>query len=491
MPLLRDLLDETALQRPDALAVTAQGNQLTYGELTDLSMRMADCLRTKGVKRGDRVVARSTDGLAVTALVYAVTRLGAVFSVLHEQVRGEPLDHVLTDCEPVLLVGDDNDDAPDVAFQHIAELKDLDGPVPELPDPGTLEVDPACLIYTSGTTSLPKAVVSTHQQMRFAIAAIQSCLDYRADDVVYCPLPLSFDYGLYQIFLAAASGAHLWLGTQAESGPPLLRHLRESAVTVLPGIPPVADRLAWLLKRSSAEGLPKLRLLTNTGAALSDATMSALRKSLPALRIQVMYGLTECKRTAIMPPDGDLEKPGSCGLPLPGTEVFVVDDNGHRVKPGETGQFVVRGPHVMEGYWRRPDLTAERFYRSEGLFPQLRTGDYGWQDEDGYLYFAGRRDDIYKERGFRVSATEVEAAARRVDGVRSAAVLPPSEDRKAVLAAVCDISGDDVLTRMREHIEPFKIPRRCVRMESLPTNNNGKVDRRELASMVEAGNPTR
>ncbi|QUH05537.1 acyl--CoA ligase [Saccharopolyspora erythraea] len=492
--LLHDLLDDAVRRAPGAKALTCRGHTLTYGELGSASIRMARRLHEEGVSRGERVVVKSEDGLATAALVYAASRLGAVFSVLHEQVRGEPLVHVLEDAEPTLVISDDPE-ARTTAAEHGVRGLDSGGlvedalrtgePLPDLPEDLVLAVDPICLIYTSGTTSLPKAVVSTHQQVVFSAAAIQQCLRYRDDDVVYCPLPLSFDYGLYQLFLATAAGAHLWLGTVAESGPPLLKHLEASGATVLPGVPSVSDRLAWLLRRSSSKP-ERLRLLTNTGAALSDTTTRRLRESLPGLRIQLMYGLTECKRAAIMPPDGDLERPGSSGKALPGTEITVIGDDGERLPPGELGQFVVRGPHVMAGYWRRPELDAERFHRGEGLFPELRTGDYGWQDDDGYVYFSGRRDDIYKERGFRVSATEVEAAARRVDGVRSAAVLPPEDRRPALLAVESGLDGEQVLERMREHIEAFKIPRRCVRLDELPTNANGKFDRKRIAVLAEA-----
>ncbi|MBA8823981.1 acyl-CoA synthetase (AMP-forming)/AMP-acid ligase II [Saccharopolyspora lacisalsi] len=493
--LLHELLDDAADRTPHEPAVTAHGRSCTYRQLAVASVRAARRIQDQGVSRGDRVVVKAADGLVVTTLVYAASRLGAAFSVLHEHVRGEPLAHVLQDSEPALVVSDDADDG-DTAQQHRVRYlpsarlsSDVDEPGSQSADPTRLDedvlsVDPVCLIYTSGTTSMPKAVVSTHQQVLFASRAIQSCLGYRDDDVVYCPLPLSFDYGLYQVFLAALSGAHLWLGTHAEAGPPLLRHLRHSAATVLPGVPSVSDRLAWLLRRSTDKP-ERLRLLTNTGAALAEGTMAALRETLPRLRIQVMYGLTECKRTAIMPPDGDLDRPGSCGFPLPGTEVLILDDDGKRLPPGELGQFVVRGPHVMAGYWRRPELSAERFPRVEGLFPELRTGDYGWRDHDGYLYFSGRRDDIYKERGFRVSATEVESAARRVDGVNAVALIPPNETRPALLAVESDITGEEVTERMHEHIEAFKIPRRCVVLPTLPTNANGKLDRAQIVALVE------
>ncbi len=501
--LLHDLLDAACLCSAHRTALVTQQGSFTYRELASASLRAAAVLTERGVRRGDRVVITAADGLGTAAALYAVSRVGAAFSVLHEQVRGGPLEHVLRDCAPVLLVTDDPGAADTAHRAQIASLPlaELDGSggtggEPDAPppaEPGTLAVDVACLIYTSGTTSLPKAVVSTHQQMLFAASAIHTRLNYRIDDVIYCPLPLSFDYGLYQLFLAALCGAQLRLATAAEAGPPLVRSLETSGATVLAGVPSVTDRLAWLLGRGKRGGgrLNGLRLLTNTGAALPAETMSALRAVLPGLRIQVMYGLTECKRAAIMPPDGDLARPGSSGVPLPGTEMFVVGDAGERLPPGEIGQFVVRGPHVMAGYWRRPELTAERFPRAEGLFPELRTGDYGWLDEDGYLYFSGRRDDLYKERGFRVSCTEVEAAARRIAGVAAAAVLPPGEAHSALLVVVTELAQDEVLERMREQIEPFKIPRRCVRLTELPVNGNGKVDRKQLAAQVAAASPAR
>lgn len=492
--LLHEILDRAADRDPESVALSSREQGLTYRELATATAAVAARLRRQGLRRGDRIIITASDGIGIAILVYAASRVGAVFSVLHEQVRGGPLEHVLRDCEPSLLVSDDLD-AGRTAAEHdvcFLALDELVGTAPDadtteaadLAGPSALGVDPVSLIYTSGTTSLPKAVVSTHQQVLFAATAIQDCLEYRSDDVVYCPLPLSFDYGLYQVYLAALSGARLHLATVAEVGPPLLRSLDEAGATVLPSMPSVSDRLAWLLSRSSG-GPSRLRLLTNTGAALSGTTMTSLRASLPHLRIQVMYGLTECKRTAIMPPDGDLDHPGSCGLPLPGTEVFIVDDDGDRLPAGEIGQVIVRGPNVMAGYWRRPELTAERFPRTEGLFPELRTGDYGWQDKDGYLYFSGRRDDLYKERGFRLSTTEVEAAATRVDGVTSAAVLPPEGERTALLVVVADVTADQVREGMRDHIEPFKIPRRCVRLDALPTNGNGKVDRKKLAGLIE------
>jgi acyl-CoA synthetase (AMP-forming)/AMP-acid ligase II len=331
---------------------------------------------------------------------------------------------------------------------------------------------------------MPKAVVSTHAQMLFAARAIQSQLNYRADDVVYAPLPLSFDYGLYQIFLAALGGAHVWLGTAADIGPVLLRNLRRSRATILPAVPSLAENLAQMLRRYA--GAPDLRLLTNTGAVMRPQTLAALRDKIPGLRVQLMFGLTECKRISIMPPDEDLRRPGACGLPLPGTEVLVLDDDGQPVPTGEIGELVVRGPHVMAGYWRRPELTEHRFPRTHGLFPQLRSGDYGWLDADGYLYFSGRRDDIYKSRGFRVSATEIEAAVCRLPEVEAAAVLPPQDGRPhPVLFVTGKLRPAELLDRLRADLEPYKVPDLCVAVDRMPLTANGKIDRAALAASLD------
>ncbi|MGW2788093.1 class I adenylate-forming enzyme family protein [Streptomyces populi] len=497
--LLHELLDIPATD-PTAPALTCGDLTLGRAELVRASRRCARELRARGLRRGDRLVVTSDTGPVLVPLLFGASRLGIVFSVLHEQVRGDVLRHVLADCEPALVIAAAPAvrDAVREAGVTAAAPGDLDAVTPAgttggagtgheedlAGGDGPLPVDPVCLIYTSGTTAMPKAVVSTHQQMMFAVHAIAERLAYRADDVVYCPLPLSFDYGLYQVFLSALAGSHVWLGSAAESGPALVANLVRSGATVLPAVPPVSAALLKLLRRRGG-ARPPLRLLTNTGAALPADIPTGLREVLPGLRVQLMFGLTECKRLTIAEPDEDLIRPGSCGLPLTGTEVFVVDDAGERLPDGEVGEITVRGPNVMAGYWRRPDLTAARFPRRDGLFPELRTGDYGWTDEAGRLYFAGRRDDIYKQDGFRVSAVEVEAAARRLPDVHTAAVLPPDAARpEAVLVVTGTAEPATVLPRLREHLEDYKVPRVCHAVDALPVNANGKTEKAVLAGQL-------
>src|SRR5664279_3982132 len=488
--LLPDLLDAAAERYPDAPAVTARGVTSRYAELADQSRRVAGWLAARGVRRRDRVIIVLHDhGLQVPVL-FGCARLGAIFVLLHDEVTDTTIRHVLDDTDPALLITD----RPDAAAVGVcrglpvvtaAATRDgIRGTEPAYP-PRPLSVDPVCLIYTSGSTGLPNAVVSTHGQMVFAAQAIQSQLLYRHDDVVFSPLPLSFDYGLYQVFLATLGGAHVHLGTAEDAGLVLARRLRETGATILPALPSLAAILARLLERYG--GTVGLRLITNTGADMPLTTVNRLRRLLPELRVQLMFGLTECKRVAIMPPDGDLLRPGACGRPLPGTEVVVVDDDGSTLPAGRTGEIVVRGPNVMAGYWRRPELTSRRFHRADDLFVELRSGDYGYLDDDGFLYFVGRRDDIYKSRGFRVSATEVEAAALRVPGVNAAAVLAPNAQRpEPMLFAVTELDRATFMEGLREQLEYYKIPRHCEVVDALPLNQNGKTDKKALAARAEA-----
>lgn len=491
--LLHDLLDTTAGRCADAPAVTDDHETVSFAVLAERSTRLAGWLHDRGVRRGARVViALDTDAL-LPALLYACSRIGAVFVVVRAELPEVTLTHVLDDAGPVLVLTDGETArrlADDRGIAHggrddivraAAEHPPVAGGTP-LP-----AVDPVCFIYTSGSTGMPKAVVSTHAQVTFAARAIQSQLGYRPDDVVYSPLPMSFDYSLYQIFLCTLAGARLRIGSADDTGRRLASRLREAGATVLPSVPSLAMNLMRLLSRPGA-GVPTLRLLTNTGAAMPPEILAELRRHLPQLRVQLMFGLTECKRAAIMPVDEDLRRPGACGRALPGTEIFTVDADGGRLPAGGLGELVIRGPHVMAGYWRRPELTAQRFPREDGLFPRLRTGDYGRVDSDGYVYFEGRRDDLYKERGTRVSATEVEAATYRVPGVEAAGVLPPGDGASgATLVVVAPLKPDEVLAALREQLEDVKVPGRCLVVPTLPLNGNGKVDRAGLARLAAGG----
>ncbi|MEU8001122.1 class I adenylate-forming enzyme family protein [Catellatospora sp. NPDC049111] len=484
------LLDAAAARHPDRPAVMTTEASLSYGELAACSRRIAAVLHGRGVRTGDRVLLLGHNGHALVAAIHAVSRLGAAFVVVSTTVRPFQLRHMLADAGPAAVLADAEfhqllaeagNTAPVVTLVAAAGAAEAD--FPQAPaDAGRT----AALIYTSGSTAMPKAVVSTHANIGFATRAIQQRLQLRPDDVVGCFLPLAFDYGLYQVFLACSAGATLTLGTMADVGPGLLRRMHQWGVTVLPAVPSILSVLLSLLRRGPS-GVPPLRALTNTGAHLPAGHVEQLRALLPGIAVYPMFGLTECKRVSILLPGETPARPDSVGRPLDGTRCEIVDEDGRVLPPHAVGQLVVYGPHVMAGYWRAPELTARRFGTGPGGEPALFTGDLCAMDEHGFLYFHGRQDDIYKHRGFRVSTVEVEAAALDIAGIDAAAVVPHGGDGP-VLYVTGEHDAAHVLAQLRTRLDDYKVPVAVRVVEQLPVTGNGKVDRRALH---EAGEPAR
>ncbi|MEH1016746.1 AMP-binding protein [Micromonospora sp. CPCC 206060] len=484
---LHDILDTAAATWPDSTAISDATGAWTYAEVARLSHATAGWLRGQGVRRGDRVLVQLPNMRHAAPLWFALSRLGAVFVPLNPGMKDFHLRSVITDSEPVLALvaapaGDRFGAVPAVQIADCwAAVQSADAtPV------GSADVqpdDPVAFMYTSGSTAAPKAVVLPQAPVAFAAAGIQAMLGYRPDDVVFCRSPLSFDYGLYQILLATLAGAELALAAD-EPEVRLLRQLRQTGATVFPAVPSLATALVKLLARDP--GPTSLRMVTNTGAALPQAVIDGLRASLPGAQVVRMYGTTECKRISIMPPYEEFDRPGSVGRPLPGTRVRILDADGAELPPGEVGEIVVTGPHVMAGYWKLPELTARTFRLHPDGEVRLHTGDYGNVDADGYLYFSGRRDDMFKRKGTRMSSIEIEAAAMDVPGVRAAAVLPPTDTRDLTIFVAADLPPTTVLRELAVRLEPAKVPAVCRVLAEFPLTLNGKSAKQQLTAMVEA-----
>ena len=489
--LLHEILDETAERVPKKTAIVTNEGSRTYEELRDQSRRLAGFLRKKGVARGDRIAIILSGGFHVVTTIFAASRLGAIFVVQSDQARSYMLNYVLEDADPAVTIATKEvlcREGIRVPGDTVTIEDDWNSVISELSEIGSLETisnDPVSLIYTSGSTSRPKAVISTHGSVLFAMSAILDRLDYREADTVACLLPFSFDYGLYQIFLSCRVGATLLVGSDRDVGPTLLGMLRQWEVSVLPVVPTIAHALLILLRRSHID-LPHLRMITNTGALLPASYIEELGSLLPCCHVYIMFGLTECKRVSILSPADYGQKPGSIGKPLQDTECTIIADDGSVCELGQVGELVVRGPHVMSGYWRAPELTATRFrVWGEGLERVLFTGDMCSLDRDGFLYFHGRSDGIYKQRGFRVSTFEVEAAALDTPGVSEAAVLLSTERNEAVLVVVTYKSEHEVMRELRHRLEDSKLPTSVVVVDSMPLNFNGKIDKVVLKARLQ------
>jgi acyl-CoA synthetase (AMP-forming)/AMP-acid ligase II len=480
---LHALLDDAVADAPDAPAIRDSTGQWTYSQLAGASRSFEAWLADHGVTVGDRVLIQLRNCREMAAMMFGCSRRGAVFVPISPEMKAYHLRSVFENCEPsIALVA--KDQAGPVSeftsagvYEFQAVWPDIEASAARTSRPADVSPqDVAVLHYTSGSTAAPKAVVCPQSQMVFAANAINSMLGYRADDVIFCRLPFSFDYGLYQILLACLARAEIIVaGPEPEFS--LLRRIRQTGTTVVPLVPSLGSILITLSERDPEP--TRLRLFTNTGAALPQSTIDTLRSRFPGARVARMFGTTECKRISIMPPESEMERLGSVGLPLPGTEVVILDSDGTQLPPGETGEIVVRGPHVMAGYWRAPEVTARTFRQDPATgVVSLHTGDYGHLDQDGYLYFEGRRDDMFKHKGIRMSTIEIAAAAMDIPGVRAAVAVPPEGGGELEICVATELSPPFVLRELATRLEAAKVPTICHVMDEIPLTPNGKYARK-------------
>jgi acyl-CoA synthetase (AMP-forming)/AMP-acid ligase II len=367
--------------------------------------------------------------------------------------------------------------------------EDALGPEPRghAPPRRAIDVDLAALIYTSGSTGDPKGVMLTHRNMLTAATSVSTYLENREDDVVLNVLPMAFDYGLYQMIMAFRLGARLVLERSFAYPAKVLELVEAQGVTGFPGVPTVFARLAEL-KNLGDYDFSKIRYVSNTAAALPVKHIAMLRELFPAARIYSMYGLTECKRCSYLPPADIDRKPESVGVAIPNTELWLVDENDQRLGPGRVGQLDIRGATVMRGYWEKPEQTAQKL--RPGPLPGeqvLYTGDLCRLDEEGYLYFVGRMDDIIKSRGEKVAPKEVENALVDIPGVKEAAVIgvPDALLGQAVKAFVvlepgADLGEQQIMRECQKRLEAFMTPKYVVIVAELPKTNTGKIKKTDL-----------
>lgn len=508
--LVQDLLWAAAARTPERIALVADGQRFSYRELAWRARRFAGALRAAGLQRGDRVVLWLPNQAELVVAIFGVLAAGGVFVIASDAQKPTQVDTLRRHCTAAWLVTQGRRRAVvepwlgtaglrgghlvggEPALSPWADFAAATGDGEPLPLPAVgIDRDLACLIYTSGSTGEAKGVMSAHHQMVFAVDAILAYLGTAADDVVLCALPLAFDYGLYQLLMTCRVGATLVLERSFAFPAQCLQRIAEQRVTGLPGVPTL-----WALLLGMDLGgfdLTSLRWLTNTAAALPPAHIRQLQAAFPGVRIHAMYGLTETKRTLQLPPEWLDRKAGAVGWAIPGTEVWLEDPDGNRCGDEQVGELVVRGGHVMSGYWNDPAGSAARF--PPGPLPGerlCRTGDLFRRDADGCHWFVGRRDDLLKVRGEKLWPREVEQVLCEAPGVRAAVVVGVPEPRfgqllVAVVVADPAAAEPRVLQQFcRTRLEDWKVPARVVFTPALPCTPNGKVDRAAVRALVEA-----
>jgi len=511
--LLHDLLLVSAERNPGQPCIV-QGNRiLTYAQLGEEVRRVCRLLVRAGVSPGDRVAVHLDKSIDEVVAILATSMAGGVVVNVNTLLKSRQVNHILTDSGAEVMVtsysrlkslgtelvgvgklrtvvGCGNRPQQPAASLAAFEILDMAAPESE-PDgarPRRIDRDMAAILYTSGSTGLPKGVVLSHRNLVAGAESVSTYLDNTSEDRILSVLPFSFDYGLNQLTTALMVGATLVLKTHLSAGD-TLRTLEAERITGLAGIPTLWSQL--LQADWAGMTFPALRYITNSGGRFAEELLREYRRRIPHTRIFPMYGLTEAFRSTYLDPDQVDIRPTSIGKAIPNAEILVVDEQGRLCGPNEIGELVHRGAHVAQGYWNEPGLTEERFRRNPLQPPGLPvdelvvfSGDLVRQDEEGYLYYVGRKDHMIKTSGFRVSPTEVEEYFYNTGVVQDAVAFgvpdPMLGERIKVALSLrpnVHMGEQEVLAMVSRQMPSFMVPKEVDVRDSLPKTSSGKIDR--------------
>lgn len=517
---LPDLVAATAMEQGDRPALTDRASTVTYAGLWHEICVVAAGLGRLGVVRDDRVAVYLEKRAETVAAIFGASAAGGVVVPVNPLLRARQVTHILSDCDARVLVTSqarlaslrdelphctslehvvliDNESAPAGLGEHpvtgwraLRAGLEHAGDAPALTPasaPGT-DADMAAILYTSGSTGLPKGVVLSHRNLIAGAESVAGYLDNGPDDVILAVLPLSFDAGLSQLTTGFHAGARVVLMNYLLPRD-VVTLCAEHQVTGLTCVPPLWIQLAeqaW-----PPEAARSLRYLANTGGRLPKTTLDQLRGIFPQARPYLMYGLTEAFRSTYLDPAELDRRPDSIGKAIPNAEILVVRPDGTACGPGEEGELVHRGPLVAMGYWNDPERTAARFRPAPGrpdgvCVPETAvwSGDVVVRDDEGFLYFVGRMDDMIKTSGYRISPTEIEEAAYDTGLVRHAVALGVDDFRlgQHVVLLVTPADGtepepESLRAALRTRLPLYMVPREVVVRPELPRSPNGKFDR--------------
>ncbi len=510
--LVQDFLQNSACARPDKTALVCGSKRFSYRDLDAMANRLANALRQQGVQRGDRVAVYLGNCVEAIVAIFGILKADAIFVSLGRTTKGDKLVSILNNCEARAIVMDKRAVAQGLADRVTTEVKSLQNVIvcgaagsasnnghakhtdfatiqasgsAERPESRNIDLDLACLIYTSGTTGESKGVMCDHSNITFVAQSIVQYLKNNENDIVMNVLPMAFSYGLYQLMAMFCVGGTLVLEESFAFPDMVLEKMAQEKVTGFAAVPTIYSMILGM--NVGNWDLSSLRYFTNAAAGLPMEHVKRLRQTFPKVELYLMHGLTEVARTMYLSPEQTEIRPASSGKAIPGTELWIEDENGKRLGPGEVGELVVRGRNVMRGYWMAPELSAQRFRPGPIAGERVcYSGDLFKTDDEGYLYFVSRKDDIIKSRGEKVAPREVENILYAIPGVQDAAVIGVPDPifgqviKAFIVAPGATLSEAEVISHCKARLEEFMVPRQVEFRTELPKTGSGKVRRIDL-----------
>ena len=529
--LLPELIARAAQVSPSAVALTSGGQSLSYSGLDDQVSGFASGLISLGLARSERVAIYLEKRFETVIASFGAPRAGGVFVPVNPLLKPEQVAFILQDCNVRVLVTSPERLA--TLKQALAQCPDLrhvvvtDGAITGAAGQVNPEVDasqgwsqsvwrdflssPPCaghrvidsdmvaILYTSGSTGRPKGVVLSHRNMMAGAKSVASYLENGPQDTLLAALPLSFDAGFSQLTTAFHTGARVVLLNYLMPRD-VLKAMEREKVTGLTAVPPLYIQLAQLEWPASVND--NLRYFANTGGRMPGETLNLLRQRVPKAKPFLMYGLTEAFRSTYLPPDEVDRRPDSIGKAIPNAEILVLREDGSPCATDEPGELVHRGALVGMGYWNDAEKTAERYKvlasdapgRQAGLqLPEFAvfSGDTVRKDAEGFLYFIGRRDEMIKTSGYRVSPVEVEEmlyATRLVGECVAFGVDHPSLGHAIQVIVTAGVDAPENLPQAlqaecKSRMPAYMVPAGFeIVAGPLLRNPNGKIDRKSLST---------
>ncbi|MEB3299013.1 MAG: AMP-binding protein [Candidatus Sericytochromatia bacterium] len=487
-----DALEHWAAVKPEATSLFAGEHALSYGILNEKVQALAVELQRRGVAPGKHVATLLDHGINMLISAMAVLRAGAVLVPVHPRYHPDIVRHILEDAEIRLLISR-TATASRIGFSPVLDPDSF----PEIPQEPLREAPRrpeslAVLFYTSGSTGRPKGVMISHEGLMHGIDSVCSYLPLSGQDRLGAVLPMSFDAGFNFVAAGLHAGAQLDLLTYVFPRS-LADALASRGITGILAVPQIFRALT----EAKDVPLPKMQFCASTGGRMDPMVVDELQALMPEMRFWVMYGLTEAFRATALHPNDFPDRRSSIGKPIPHAYVRILREDGTAADPFEPGEIAQTGPLMGLGYWKAPALTAERYPPLPQAFGDLpfekavRSGDLGWQDDQGFFYFSGRKDRMIKSRGFRISPEEIEKALLVHAGTGSvyvAGVEDPVQGQRIV--AFLETDGRDLpedaslIAALRPHLSSFMLPDEFRRVQRFPLNSNGKIDGAKLLSIT-------
>ncbi len=516
--MLNELISDALAHYPTNTAIIHKNRSWSYQELSEIVSHQARALQSLNVTIHDRVAVYLPKQIETASSFFSISAAGAVFVPVNPVIKPAQVEHILADCnvkilitsiprlkglqqvlqncpdlETVIVVEETCDPAVFELNKKILDWPEFLAGAKETTLPRITDTSMAAILYTSGSTGKPKGVVLSHLNIKNGAKSVSEYLKISQEDKLLAVLPFSFDYGLNQLISCIHQGACCVLFDYFLPRD-VIKILSKEEITGLAAVPPLWAQLADLDWPESIN--QHLRYMTNSGGKMPKAILDNLRQKVPAVEFYLMYGLTEAFRSTYLPPDQVDIRPDSMGKAIPNAEILVVRKDGSLCDVHEPGELVHKGSLVALGYWNDPEKTAERFKPAPAQLKELPlteiavwSGDQVSRDDEGYLYFIGRQDDMLKTSGYRVSPTEIEEIVYSFEGVKEAAAIGiPHQTlgHKILVVITAENAGHldvkQLMTFCKTEMANFMVPADIIVLDELPKNPNGKIDRKKLVS---------